>query len=341
MSSALPHLEAQVDAAMAAEQASAAAPPRRRLKLVLKTVILAVFVFFWVVSIRKSLPDLKQMEWTIAPRAVAGACGVFALGAVLFGVLWAPLCYEITGIRLGVARAFRASMIAWAVRYLPGKVWSVAGKAYLSCSDRAEAVPVTIAITVETIWFELSGLLLAAIMLPWAPGLRLMQRGSGAASGIFIAACFLLTWPPIFCRIANLALKVLRQPPLPRRPRYHVLLLLTLGYMAVFALFSASFIVLARALVPVPVATWPLIVGTFTSSWVFGVLVFLAPGGLGARETSLMGLLGKAGVFPIPVIAKLVVFSRLVTTGVEILCALVALALPLAGVGLGERDGKR
>lgn len=320
-------------AAAATPTEPASAPPRakkRAVKVLIKLALVAAMAVFWVIFVRKGLADLGKAHWHLEWRPALTACAAFTAASVLFGVLWSPMCREISGVRLGPLLAFRASMIAWIARYVPGKVWSVAAKAYYSCPTRAQAGPVAIALTIETLWFELSGLLLAAIILPWYPGLHLPGNLRLASVG-FIAASFLFAYPPIFCRLCNLGLRLLRQPPLPCRPRYRVLLALTLGYMAVFALFSAGFIALARGVAPVRLTDAPLLIGAYTAAWVAGFLAFLMPNGLGARETALAGMLSISSIPPAAIVT-LVLAARVLGTIVEVICALVAVTLPFFGL---------
>lgn len=313
----------------------------KRAKGLLKLALLGALALFWCYFVRKSLTGVHELRWTLGWRASLAAGGCFMAANLLFGLLWAPLCREISGVRLGRLEAWRAAMIGWIARYLPGKIWSVAGKAYLSSPDPAHLAPVTIAITVETLWMQVSGLLLAAITLPWYPGIGVLSSRMRLMSAAFIVASFVLAWPPVFCAICNRGLRLLRQPPLPRRPRYRVLLALTLGYMAFYALLAAGFIIVTNAFAPVRLSDAPLLVGAFTASWVLGVLTFLSPGGLGVREGLLAELLMHASAIPRAQIVALVLIARILTIVVDAVCALAAFALPLAGLAAGGKPRGR
>ena len=66
-------------------------------------------------------------------------------GYILRGVMWFLLLRGVTGITVSPLAAFRISSIAWMGRYIPGKLWALAGKAYMSADSRDGVVASAVA----------------------------------------------------------------------------------------------------------------------------------------------------------------------------------------------------
>jgi uncharacterized membrane protein YbhN (UPF0104 family) len=292
-----------------------------------KAAVLAVVIFFWYRYVRKNWSDLSWSGWELGWRRTALSAILILSGYVLRACLWAPMLHELTGARIPVLRAFRVSAMAWMGRYIPGKVWSVAGKAYLSSSDRA-AVPMTgMAVIVEILWFQLGGILVAGVMLLFS-GSSFIRGDYQYILAFLLVAGLVACHPGLFFRAANRVLAMLKRPGLERRPRYRVLLPVMAGNMATFLLWAAGFFVLAGGFADVGRGSFPVIAGVFASAWVIGFFMLLVPAGIGVRESVLA--FGLGGIMPTDAaVISLVLLSRVLMTLIELLCFLAALLLPL------------
>ncbi len=292
----------------------------------IKVSILALIVLFWSFYLKKNLVNLREFEWTIHWTSAGLSLGFFFLGYLLLGFLWAPLCYQITGQRLSPVNAFRVSALAWMGRYIPGKVWGLAGKVYYSITDKKHIAIVGAAVSIETLLFEASGFLLAVIIFLFYSNIKIMPSGAPLIAGILLAGVLCFIHPKVFCPVINLLLKMLRQTTIDHRPRYSVMLLVMLGYTATFVLWGIAFTIFARSISPLGFNNLPLLVAIFSMSWVVGFLMLFAPAGLGVRESILTMALQPLIPIQAPIII-LVVGARVLTTLAEMLCLLLALAV--------------
>lgn len=309
------------------------AGPLRPLKLALKLAMGLLLIYFWYAYLHKNWNQLSHLDWKLNWPATILSALLFFVGTVFINGLWAPLLRELTGIPISLAAAFRVSSIAMMGRYIPGKVWSIAGKAYLSAENKAQIPPAGVAATIETLYFQISGLLFAAIIFPLCPKLTFLPKNFGLISVVFVAVSLVLSYPPIFCGLTNTGLKILRQPPLPRRPRRRVLLALMIGYMATYACWSAGFTLLAHAMTPLRPTDLALLMAIFPTAWVMGFLMLLAPGGLGVRESILAVALNQILPHNAALVLSLVLINRIIVTLVEVGCFLFALLMPYLGLG--------
>ncbi len=200
----------------------------------IKILLFSLIIVFWFIYLRKNWNSLAHYNWTVNWALAILSFGIFLTGYLLLGILWSPLCFQITGLRMSPRNAFRVSAMAWMGRYVPGKIWALASKVYLSTNDKKQMVSVGTAVTVETLLFEVSGLFLAMIILPFYSKVKLMSLSAVVASGVLIASGLLLIHPKIFCPVVNRFLKLLRQPAVDHCPRYSMMLLIMLGYMCTF-----------------------------------------------------------------------------------------------------------
>jgi uncharacterized membrane protein YbhN (UPF0104 family) len=221
------------------------------------------------------------------------------------------------GQRLGFRAAARVWSLANLGRYVPGKVWSVAGLVVLAQQAGVEAGPAAAsAFVLQAISLGTGVAVVAAVAPASAPPLRLAAAGLAAVLTIAV-----LVWPRTARRIGRLVNDT--APLEPLRP----LAVLTAAVLTVLSwgTYGAAFWMLTRGLVPDTPLPLTAAIGAFTLGYILGVLALFAPGGVGVRELVLIGLLapflGSGGAVAVSVA------SRLLLTVLEATAALVTLPL--------------
>jgi len=253
--------------------------------------------------------------------------------------LWSLMVRSLGGPRLGLLDSMKIFFVANLGRYLPGKVWQLAGLTYLA-GKRGVTLPVASSAAVLGQIFALG----AAVTLA---GLALATGATGrvpsqlAPWALFLVALIAIaTMVPatlrlslrIAFKIGGKALDVPRVDPW-FGPRWLGLYLIAwLGYGLAFGLLWLSF----RELPP---ASWPAAVGSFAGAYFLGYAAVFAPAGVGVREGAMAVLLSPSmGAADAAVIA---VMARLWMTVAE-LAPLVLIAgggvLGLLGQGSTTRD---
>ncbi len=318
---------------MQIERAVKQSAARKTAKVLVKVVLLGLIASFWYAYVRRHWHDLRLSDWHLGWAAILLACLVTSLGYVLRGVLWSPLRYELIGQRMGLLEAFRVSALAWSGRYLPGKIWSLAGKAYLSANGKDQLAVNAVAVSVDILWFQVSGILLGGTVLLTCAELSAFLDHFGLPFVLVALGGLMACHPRIFCPLVNRILRQLRQPELPRRPRYGVMLLMLVSNMLTFTLWTGGWAIIAHAVCDVGLSAFPVLVGLFAVAWVCGFLAVFAPAGIGVRDAILaLGLQGILALDPSNVVL-LVVASRLLSTAVELVCLVLALVVPrIAGL---------
>lgn len=260
---------------------------------------------------------LSDISWPIVGlalvAALAGMCTLMlGLRAALAGF----------GSTLPLRGAIRVWFIAQLGKYVPGKVWVLAAQVELGREYKVgrkrmvSATLLAMAITMAT------GLAVAAVALPLtSPATTEDYWWLFLLAPVLIAALH----PKIVTWSLNLALKVVRRPPL-ERPADLAATLRAVGWSLLgWALFGAHIWLLSMAAggsgktLPLTAA------GAYALAWTVGFLVFIAPGGIGAREAALTIALSPMLPAGAPIVVAIV--SRVVFTLVDLIGAGTAFLL--------------
>jgi uncharacterized membrane protein YbhN (UPF0104 family) len=285
---------------------------------VLLAALVIVFVVRSVVANWASWGGLGELDLELRPRlgwillAVATVLATYAMlieawRRVLAG--W--------GQKLAYAPATRVWCLSNMGRYLPGKIWSVAGLAILAQREGVSG-------------WAAAGSALAMQAIAVGTGAVVVAVGGtsqvspyllGAAIVVALLAVVFLVWEPLagtVVRIVRPSLEWRALPASAAAAATAVTLISWLAYGVVFwllayALFGPSDLSVARA------------IGVFAAGYILGLLALFAPGGVGMREVIFIALLG-------PVLGgngalALAIASRLLLTATEVVAALVALGL--------------
>ena len=220
--------------------------------------------------------------------------------------------------RLPYTAAARAWCIANLGRYVPGKVWSVAGLVVLAerAGVRRSAAAVS-AFAMQAVVLG-TGVVLVAVATPHAASPLLL---GGAVLGAVVLIGF-LAWRRSGEWLGALADSKSPLPPLPLSA-----ILASSGLMLLsWATFGVAFWMLIRGLLSVVTVPIPAAMGMFALGYVLGIVALFVPGGIGVRDlalvTFLTPLLGSGGALAVSLA------SRVQLTLTETGSAGLALLLP-------------
>ncbi len=252
-------------------------------------------------------------------------------GFAFTATLWGRLVGELGSRNPGAWSSVRIVLAANLGRYLPGKLWQMAGLALLS---RRAGVSATVGATAGVLGqtFALAAAAVLAIPVLLGPGLPAGRPGLWviAALALCIAGASV---PPLFRGGLRVIFRLARRSDadLPRTgplfgPRW-------LGWHALsWVLYGAAFVVFVRGL-GLPGNGLEL-AAAFAAAYLLGYIAFFAPAGIGVREGFLIAFLrpelGSAAV-------GVAVLTRIWMTVVEL--------VPAGGLALweilrGDRDAR-
>jgi hypothetical protein len=199
-------------------------------------------------------------------------------------------------------------------KYVPGKVWAIAGMALMAQQAGVAAWAATASAVVLQALAIGTGA--AIVGLTGAVGLESAHPGARAALGLLVLASAagigLILWPPAVRRLLRLA----RVPAeAAGAPSPAAVLGGILANAVAWVGYGAALWLLARGLLPdVKLELWTA-VAVFTASYLAGFLALLAPGGLGVREGLFILMLQQP--IGIGAATALAVASRLLLTLTE------------------------
>ncbi len=260
---------------------------------------------------------VQPVSWSVSP----GWLGLSLL-AVLVSYAVLIEAWRRVVVGLGETLAFIPAARIWLVaslgKYLPGKLWAVAGAAVLA--KRAGVNPLSAvsgALLLQAMAVS-SGLFVAAVTVrAAAEGLGNSTRVvAGMMALVALAATIGLAWPravAVLRRLAPGALKDIR--PIPSGA---LLVAFGANIVAWFA-YGIAFYCLTRGLIAEQTASVSQSIGVFSGAYVIGLVTLFAPGGIGPRESIIVLLLLEPVGARIAV--ALAIASRLELTFTEIGCA--------------------
>lgn len=274
-------------------------------------------------------------RWRVRPfwLTVAVACEVVALCAS--GAVWAAM-FRAAGGSAGMPEAAAAWLGSNLGRYLPGKIWQVAGLVtYIRGRGDSGATAFATLIAFQAA-IVVTGVAVALVALG-AGAFEVVGRWPLIAGGIALAAA--LT-PPVLRSVLGLGRRLLRETGERNDVELDgkVLCSAVVGSLLIWALHGLGFLALLEGLVLDNTVGFAAALGVFAGSYVVGYLALVAPGGLVVREGMLVALLAAAAAIPAGPAAALALAARLWTTGAE----LVSFGLTLAVLRFASvpRDGE-
>jgi glycosyltransferase 2 family protein len=292
---------------------------RRRLWLFLQFGAGALLVGLAVRSIATNWQTLRSqsVDWQLSTGWIAASVlTVFVAYAVLIEA-WRRVVLSM-GERLPFGTAARIWFLASLGKYVPGKVWAVAGAAVLAQRAGVDpSVAVAAALVLQALALA-SGA--AAVALTAREAFQAVGPGVVPVAGVLIAAAIAgiaaLMSQPLLDRVNRL---LPSSWPRLRAIRPGILALAFVGNFFAWTAYGMALLFLARGLLPGISLSLPQAIGVFTCSYLAGFIALFAPGGLGPRESVfLLMLAGDIGLKPA---AGLALASRLLLTGTEVVPA--------------------
>jgi hypothetical protein len=286
-----------------------------------RRVVVAVVIGFAALQVVREWDEvsatLRQLSW---PHLV------LALMAMSAGVLLGPLVWRAAlgamGVRVGVPDAGRIYLVGQLGKYVPGSVvafvlqMELARAAGVSRARGLTASLLTAGVAVVT------SLLAGLLAVPALAGSEPVLLWLFALLPVGLA----LLHPAPLTFVVDKLLALLRQGPLPRRLAGGAIARASGYSLLIYLLYGVHLFVLVDTLRD----TWPtnralvlvLCVGTMGVAMTAGLVAFVLPSGIGAREVVIVGAL--AALLPYGQALALAVVSRVMFTVVELASAAVA-----------------
>lgn len=283
-------------------------------------------VAFAARSLARNWSDLRSqpLEWRVEPGWLLLSAVVVWLMYALLVVAWRTMLAG-WGQRMGGWTAGRIWTVSSLGKYLPGKVWAVAGMALMA--QRAGIAPWAATGSAVVLQVLAIGTGAAVAGLTGRAAIEAAHHGSGAILGLLVAGAVagvaLLLWPPLLTRLLHFA-----APDAEARgaPAATGIVFGIFANAVAWVGYGGALWLLARGLLPGVDLAPGLAVAVFTASYLAGFLALFAPGGLGVREG--LFILMLQGPLGIGAATALALASRLLLTITEVGAAVPFLVFP-------------
>jgi uncharacterized membrane protein YbhN (UPF0104 family) len=256
----------------------------------------------------------QPLEWQLRP-------GWLVLSLVLTWLMYALLILgwrsmlSSWGQRLDGWSAARIWILSSLGKYVPGKVWAVAGMALLA--QRAGVAPWAATGSAVVMQVLAIGTGAAVAGLAGAHTIELAQRGAGTVLMLLVAGAIisvgLLLWPPFLRRVLRLAAP---QAVGERQPTGRGIVIGIATNIVAWLGYGLALWLLGRGLLPTSGLGLRLAIAVFTASYLAGFLALFAPGGIGVREGLFILMLQKP--LGVGAATSLALASRLLLTVAEL-----------------------
>lgn len=325
-----PDDEAAFDQVASPTVAAARHPALHRLiqvgRIVVIVAVLAAVVYAAIREWGAVRHTISLLSW----KSLVGSLAAIILGMFTSVKVWQHLLAS-TGVAVRYRHAALVNLVGQLGKYLPGSVWAFLLQTQLSRRYQISRARALITLLLAAGLTTVTALTLAVAAAPALAG------AWGAAAWLLLLGPLALVTliPAVLGKIANLALRLLRQPPLPHPPIGSEVLKALLWSMASWGFFGAHLWLLTGSLTKQPLTAFAITTGAFALAMSSGFIAFILPSGVGVREAVLV-----AGLAPIaaagPALA-LALTSRLLFTIADVSSAAVAAVIARAGLRSDQR----
>lgn len=270
-------------------------------------LILTLGVTWLVVSrVGVSLEDVASLGSAVPDPSglvLFGSAAVLLLGFGISGWLWSVMVSELGEDRPGLWGALRIVFTANLGRYLPGRLWQIAGLAVLAGRNGMSRTVAGIAGVLG------QAFALAAVAVLASPALIARGGGEGrawaVALGVLALFVVLASIPALVEAGLRIAVRMARLSSGPARPVARLFGVRWLAwYLMNWTVYGVAFVLFVRGLGFS--AGWLELVSAFAAAYLLGYVAVFAPAGLGVREGFLI-------VFLTPQLASAAVGVALLT----------------------------
>ena len=297
----------------------------RRLIRVFQWLLGLAIVGFAARSLARNWDELRAqpLEWSVEPGWILLSAVVVWLMYALLIAAWRRMLAA-WGRSLDLWPAARIWTVSSLGKYLPGKVWAVAGMAVMAQRAGIGAGPATGSAVILQVLAIGTGA--AVVGLTGWGALRAAYPGAALGLAVLLAASLggigLLLWPALVNRVLNIA----APDAGPVTPPAGALVFGIVANAVAWMGYGGALWLLARGLLPRSGLGLLEATAVFTASYLAGFLALFAPGGIGVREGVFILML--QGPIGIGAATALAIASRLLLTVTELGAAVPFLLFP-------------
>jgi hypothetical protein len=280
------------------------------------TLLVTVFILRAVGFSADEMGQLDLSSWDFRLLPILGSVVVLMVGYCVSAALWGRMVHELGGPTLDPWDAVRLFMIANLGRYIPGKVWQIAGLAALA---KTRGVPASLASAAAIMGqvIALAGATVVGLAVFFGPNQEWRIYGEVGLLATIVLV-LLISTPGTHNALVGVLFRIAKKEAPSRRlgrstfgVRWLILYVLNWG------IYASAFWLLYLGLQPFEpfVRVGP----AFAAAYVVGYVALFAPAGVGVRESAIIVFLSP--IASPATAAAVAVLARAWTTSVELVPA--------------------
>jgi hypothetical protein len=319
------------------------AADRHRSRLLIRFLqLVLVALIAWLVW-RSLAPELARvtveefLQWRPAVMPLLLSLLLLLAMYSAHALLWRRISTDLHAPRASLRTTFRVYFLASLGRYVPGKVWQLAGLAVLAQRAGLPAGTSMAAAVLAQFAFLTTGMLLLAVLLPtyaefWPALFAAIAIVTGALGGYLAVATPLgrRARAAILRRAGPGRAKLETAFSIADRVRVADAVRWEIFYAGTWLVLGGAFALFVAAFVPAAgtIADTRFHAGVVAASYLAGYVVMIVPAGAGVRELTMSALLAQHPAIPASAAVLISVASRIWFTAAELLPLLFVPLLP-------------
>lgn len=288
---------------------------------IVKIILFLTIIWFLYESISANFDKIKDINYShYDPKYMFFSVIILFVSLVYPVFAWKFLIHSM-GEKINTLSALRVWFISNLGRYIPGKVFQVAGLVYLTNREgisRSKAVQ-------SVLYSQITANGLGLFM-----GLGLLSLNKSGESFpthfhiilVLIAVFILILWfPKLFLKSSNFMLKKMNREVIEQSVSQKNYIIYLILQVINWMLMSVAFLFLVASYTEISLMQNPVLVFILPLSWTIGLIAFFAPGGIGVREGAMSYWLSI--FIPIQFALVLPWIYRLLNSFVEVILTII------------------
>jgi glycosyltransferase 2 family protein len=296
----------------------------------LKFAAVALILYFLGRQVWQNWDRIREHQWQVDPWLLSLSVILAVATFWLLALVWRTIINRF-GHAIRIWMAFKIMFVSNLGRYIPGRIWQVAGMLYWAGREGVTPEEATGSFVLTQLFSIPASFLVyfvAAMIDPRISIDRLSIVGPSTAyafAAVMIALCIaVVVFNNQLIALSNRLLERFKRPRIALRLDKSVALGIFCGYVVAWSVYGLSFWVFLLSVQKDAHPGLAASIGIFNAAYQIGYLTLFAPGGLGPREL-VIGVMLAPLVGPIA--PALAILSRIWTTIIDAVGALIGLVV--------------
>ncbi len=315
---------------------SSSSVKKRTLREILLTLIKVTLTFLVVYFVGKELignwSAVITYRWKINYMLLAASLLVHLITFALFAKIWCLLMQGF-GYQVPFRHGFKIAYIANLGRYIPGRIWPMFGMVYIAKKINISEEAAVTSWAIALLFAIPPSFLVASVALLIHPEMISTQLSLHLGVGLYglmlvtlLLSLVLILAPRLTLFCVNILVRFLKRPAIRLSLSVRLALSVYFGYMLCWICYGIAFWLFVNSVAIRPGIPLISCAGAFVLAYQIGYFAVFTPGGLGARELVLIGVLSP---YLGPAAAGIAVLARVWNTACDILASLLALRVKI------------